>query len=81
MRERFIYFGLNDATRLEDLCRIRSLLLPGTLLKAAEDARLWVYASANFQVDASTDKLLALLKRAKAAGGIITIQSIGGTPK
>jgi hypothetical protein len=44
------------------------MLLPGVLLKAAEDARLWVYAPANFQVDASTDKLLALLKRAKAAG-------------
>ncbi len=44
------------------------MLLPGTLLTATEEARLWVYASANFQVDASTDKLLALLKRAKAAG-------------
>ena len=44
------------------------MLLPEAWLEAAEDARLWVYATANFQVDASTDKLLALLKRAKAAG-------------
>jgi hypothetical protein len=44
------------------------MLLPGAWPKAAEDARLWVYATANFQVDASTDKLLALLKRAKTVG-------------
>ena len=44
------------------------MLLSAVGLEAAEDARLWVYATANFQVDASTDKLLALLKRARTAG-------------
>ena len=57
-----------------------SLLLAGALLEAAEEARLWVYAPVNFQVDASTDKLLALLKRAKAAdydGAVVTDYKFG----
>lgn len=33
-----------------------------------EETHLWVYAPVNFQVNESTDELLALLKRAKAAG-------------
>jgi hypothetical protein len=35
---------------------------------AADEAQLWVYAPINFQVNEATDKLIALLKRAKAAG-------------
>jgi hypothetical protein len=56
------------------------MLLPGAGMKAAEEARLWVYATANFQVDASTDKLLALLKRAKVAdydGAVVTDYKFG----
>jgi hypothetical protein len=56
------------------------MLLPGAWLKASDEARLWVYATANFQVDASTDKLLALLKRAKAAdydGAVVTDYKFG----
>jgi len=58
------------------------MLLPGAWPKAAEDSRLWVYATANFQVDASTDKLLALLKRAKVAdynGALLTESSARST--
>ena len=35
---------------------------------AAEPQRLWVYTSVNFQVDDATDRLVALLRRAKQAG-------------
>ncbi|MBI1369072.1 MAG: hypothetical protein GC162_10510 [Planctomycetes bacterium] len=52
----------------------RTLLILALLLACITNARaaapreLWVYAPCNFQVDASVDKLIALLKRAKSAG-------------
>ncbi len=38
------------------------------VLNGADPPQLWVYAPVNFQVDKSTDQLIALLRRAKAVG-------------
>ena len=39
-----------------------------TSVHAKSPRWLWVYAKCNFQVDKSTDKLIALMERAKKAG-------------
>lgn len=46
---------------------LRHLLLLGTLLPAAAAER-WLYLPANFQVDAEAERVVGLLRRAKAAG-------------